>query len=41
VKQFLLALAVLTIFLTTTALPSLADGNPESKCFPMVCPPAE
>lgn len=40
-KQFLLALAVLTIFLATTAPSSFADGNPSTKCFPMVCPPAE
>lgn len=40
-KRFMLALAALTLFLTTAALPSLADGNPESKCYPKVCPTAE
>jgi hypothetical protein len=39
VKRFLLALAAITLFLTTAALPSMAYGNPESKCFPYVCAP--
>jgi len=28
VKRLMLALAAITLFLTTAALPSMADGNP-------------
>lgn len=38
-KRFLLALAAITLFLTTAVLPTLADGNPESKCYPKACSP--
>jgi hypothetical protein len=36
VKRFLLALAVITLFVTTTALPSLADP-PMPYCTPQGC----
>jgi hypothetical protein len=39
VKRLMLALAAITLFLTTAALPSMADGNPSSKCYPYVCTP--
>jgi hypothetical protein len=40
VKRIMLALAAIALFLTTSALPSRAYGNPESKCYPYVCPPS-
>lgn len=36
-KRLMLALAVVTLFLTTAALPSLADGNPMPVCTPKGC----
>jgi hypothetical protein len=39
VKRFMLALAAITLFLTTAAIPTLADGGPEDKCYPFVCTP--
>jgi hypothetical protein len=38
VKRLMLALAALALFLTTAALPSMADGNPTSKCSVFKCP---
>jgi len=38
VKKLMLAIAVVTLFLTTAALPSRADGNPEGKCNLVKCP---
>ena len=38
-KRFMLVLAAMALFLTTTALPSRADGDPTNKCYPVVCPP--
>jgi hypothetical protein len=37
VKRLMLALAVITLFLTTAALPSMADGNPVPVCTPLGC----
>jgi hypothetical protein len=37
VKRFMLALATLALFLTTAALPLMADGNPEPVCNPQGC----
>jgi hypothetical protein len=39
VKRLLLAVAAITLFLTTAALPSMAFGNPDNKCYPYVCAP--
>ncbi|MGA7560487.1 MAG: hypothetical protein WCF61_18500 [Terriglobales bacterium] len=36
-KRFMLALAALAMFLTTVALPSLADGMPEPVCNAQGC----
>lgn len=36
-KRFLLALAAITLFLTTAVPPSLAYGNPEPTCTPSGC----
>lgn len=38
VKRLVLALIAITVFLTTAALPSMADGNPEGKCNVVNCP---
>ncbi len=39
-KRFMLALAVLALFLTTAALPSMADGFPGPEiCTPQGCTP--
>jgi len=35
VKRFMLALAAITLFLTTAALPSMADGNPTPRGNPI------
>jgi len=37
VKRLMLALAAIALFLTTTALPSLADGNPMPICTKTGC----
>jgi hypothetical protein len=37
VKRIMLALAAITLFLTTVALPSLADGNPMPVCTAQGC----
>ena len=37
-KRFLLTLAAIALFLTTAAMPSMADGNPECKCCIFTCP---
>jgi len=37
VKTLMLALAAVTLFVTTTALPSLADGNPMPVCTKNGC----
>ena len=36
-KRFLLALAAITLFLATAALPSMADGNPMPVCNAKGC----
>jgi hypothetical protein len=35
VKRFMLALAAITLFLTITSLPSMADGDPTP--IPLIC----
>jgi hypothetical protein len=37
VKRLMLALAAIALFLTTAALPSMADGNPIPICSPQGC----
>jgi hypothetical protein len=39
VKRLMLALAAIALFLTTAALPSMADGNPlpRTVCTPLGC----
>jgi hypothetical protein len=36
-KRLVLALAAVTLFVTTAALPSMADGNPMPICTPQGC----
>jgi hypothetical protein len=37
VKRLMLTLAAMALFLTTAALPTLADGNPAPVCTPSGC----
>jgi hypothetical protein len=37
VKRLMLVLAAMALFLTTAALPSMADGNPGPICTPSGC----
>jgi hypothetical protein len=45
VKRLMLALAAIALFLTTAALPSMADGNPLPRgttiCTPLGCTTAQ
>ena len=42
-KRLMLTLAALALFLTTAALPSMADGNPtpHTVCTPLGCTPSQ